>query len=798
VTKGGVHQADQDSASQYNYQWFDAPGESWESYTSNNNTYYSTLYYDQRQDLAEANIHDGQERDIYYKENIDGRIAQRDTVTNSNAPHARYYYYGNIQVGDVSNDGTSDVNYAASITDHRKVPGSGLFQFGATTGTHVADFDASFDPINGLTYDESPSTYTVQDGDTLSSIALQIWGDANFWYLIADANGLDASASLSAGQNLIIPNQVANNQNNASTYKVYNPNDAMGNVSPTMPPKADKGCGEFGAILMAVIAIAVAIASYGALTGPMSTLALNAGLSGAVAGGTAATATVATGVMVGSDAAIAGAVAAGAASGAIGSIVSQGVGLAAGITKSFNWADVGMAAIGGAVGAGLGPNGFDVYGDLGIGGNGFGDLFAQGALRSAVTQGIGVATGLQKSFDWAAVAASGLSSAAQSWVGAQLKGSFDLGSATANADAITALSGAAGLIVNAAARTLITGTDFGDNIMKALPDTIAQTIGSMVQNGASEQAMIDERMAPPPDTIVTAPNPGSTSASLAIQATPFTVDQLLQSLGALPEIGTFNSDGNTLNADAYTTWAPELALSNLGSNSDPVSAQLAQNANATAQRWYNTDATQEAPLNPADSIASDVNQLQADMNAQATDLQNAVHNSNVTRSLLDQIAEGEGTSDATAQAHGLQSGYDVTYDYGHYSNTDVPLTQMTLGQVIDLQDQMVANGSPSSVVGRYQFRQQNLMALQDQLGLDDSVLFTPELQDQMANALLNRRGLEQFLAGNITETQFQTNLSDEWASIADPELNGNSRYGQPVGTTTAQIHSVLEQYIVHH
>ena len=54
----------------------------------------------------------------------------------SNAPHARYYYYGNIQVGDVSNDGTSDVNYVTSITDHRKVPGSGLFQFGAQSGTH--------------------------------------------------------------------------------------------------------------------------------------------------------------------------------------------------------------------------------------------------------------------------------------------------------------------------------------------------------------------------------------------------------------------------------------------------------------------------------------------------------------------------------------------------------------------------------------------------------------------------------------------------------------------------------------
>jgi hypothetical protein len=76
----------------------------------------------------------------------------------------------------------------------------------------------------------------VQDGDTLQSIAEQIWGDSNFWYLIADANGLNGSSQLTAGMDLIIPNKVANVSNSNSTYRVYDPNLAIGDTSPTHPP----------------------------------------------------------------------------------------------------------------------------------------------------------------------------------------------------------------------------------------------------------------------------------------------------------------------------------------------------------------------------------------------------------------------------------------------------------------------------------------------------------------------------------------------------------------------------------
>ena len=76
----------------------------------------------------------------------------------------------------------------------------------------------------------------VKPGDTLQSIARQLWGDANLWYLIANANGLTADANLAVGMNIVIPNnQVHNFHNNSTTFKVYDPNLGIGDVSPTAP-----------------------------------------------------------------------------------------------------------------------------------------------------------------------------------------------------------------------------------------------------------------------------------------------------------------------------------------------------------------------------------------------------------------------------------------------------------------------------------------------------------------------------------------------------------------------------------
>ena len=151
--------------------------------------------------------------------------------------------------------------------------------------------------------------------------------------------------TLRAGQTITIPAKVSNYHNDASTFQVYDPNKALGNVQPTVPRSHHGGSGILGQIFLAEVAAVVAYFTAGALLGPMSSLAASVGFSSTVAGGTAGT-VAGTAVAVGSDAAIAGGVLAGAAAGAAGSVVSQGVGLATGLQSSFNWSAVGMAAVG--------------------------------------------------------------------------------------------------------------------------------------------------------------------------------------------------------------------------------------------------------------------------------------------------------------------------------------------------------------------------------------------------------------------------------------------------------------------
>jgi len=102
---------------------------------------------------------------------------------------------------------------------------------------------------------------------------------------------------------------------------------------------------------------------------------------------------------------------------------------------------------------------------------------------------VSVATGLQKRFDWTGVAVGGAVSGAVGIAGRTL-GQLGLGVKPDDIKASTprdvqfyanqALSGAVGAIAGAGVRTLIEGSDFGDNIMAALPDVIGATIGNLI------------------------------------------------------------------------------------------------------------------------------------------------------------------------------------------------------------------------------------------------------------------------------------------------------------------------------
>lgn len=179
----------------------------------------------------------------------------------------------------------------------------------------------------------------------------------------------------------------------------------------------------------------------------------------------------------------------------------------------------------------------------------------------------------------------------------------------------------------------------------------------------------------------------------------------------------------------------------------------------------------------------------------------------IVREFLDQISRGEHTTDADAQTaphprrghkprRTFASGYDVTYDYGHYDTSTVPLTSMTLDQVDQVQQEIHGNtvkaGKPTSAVGKYQFERGTLLGLRKILKLSPDTPFTPELQDRMATYLLkNDGGLNRYKKGQLSADKFEDRLNNLWASIQ--KHDGTVAKGQFSGTTRAQIQAIIQK-----
>ncbi|UGQ28871.1 LysM peptidoglycan-binding domain-containing protein [Acinetobacter calcoaceticus] len=242
----------------------------------------------------------------------------------------------------MSNDGPSREDYVQNLQSNR------------ATATQVkdfkpissADFDQNFEPINAQYPSSASTSYVVNNGDTLQSIALSVWGDASMWYMLADVNGLSATDKLTAGQVLTVPNKVTNIHNNSETFRPYNPGEAIGNTQPTVPsppppPKPKKKCGGIAQIVMIVVAVVATIFTAGAA---LSVLAPGMSL---FAGGLS--------VLAGtSSLGITGSMALAAGAAAVGSAASQLAGKAMGVVDSFSWSQVGISALTAAATAGVG------------------------------------------------------------------------------------------------------------------------------------------------------------------------------------------------------------------------------------------------------------------------------------------------------------------------------------------------------------------------------------------------------------------------------------------------------------
>ena len=153
--------------------------------------------------------------------------------------------------------------------------------------------------------------------------------------------------------------------------------------------------------------------------------------------------------------------------------------------------------------------------------------------------------------------------------------------------------------------------------------------------------------------------------------------------------------------------------------------------------------------------------------------------------LLETIAKGE--------SNGNYNAY-----YGHPNNKKLMLTKMSIGEVLDWQEKYVKDGSPSSAAGKYQIVRPTLEGLVYELGIDSDLPYDEQMQDKLAIALIERRGVRDFSKGKISREQFAHNLSKEWAAL--PRVlgkNPNQSYYagdglNKVQVTRAEIFSSIE------
>ncbi|MFA6303647.1 MAG: pesticin C-terminus-like muramidase [Legionella sp.] len=116
--------------------------------------------------------------------------------------------------------------------------------------------------------EDNLGTYTIQAGDTLESIAQEIYGDSSLWYLLADSNGI-RDQELQIGQRINVPAVAKGQHYTNTTQKVLNSADQIGNTSATTPlPQftATKAHTElFDTVVVAIISTVVTVLTAGIL-----------------------------------------------------------------------------------------------------------------------------------------------------------------------------------------------------------------------------------------------------------------------------------------------------------------------------------------------------------------------------------------------------------------------------------------------------------------------------------------------------------------------------------------------------
>ncbi|HET7369637.1 MAG TPA: hypothetical protein VFK45_02220, partial [Gammaproteobacteria bacterium] len=102
-------------------------------------------------------------------------------------------------------------------------------------------------------------------------------GNAQLWYIIADANGLDAdgNAELTTGTELTLPAK-AGSLNNAGTFQPYDAGQILGADTPSLPyvSPANQQCNVLATVVVIADSSPAIGASFGCFDGSTQIIAL--------------------------------------------------------------------------------------------------------------------------------------------------------------------------------------------------------------------------------------------------------------------------------------------------------------------------------------------------------------------------------------------------------------------------------------------------------------------------------------------------------------------------------------------
>jgi nucleoid-associated protein YgaU len=106
--------------------------------------------------------------------------------TTTEGPVDLLYRFGGREMGQVSNNGTEELDWQASIAQRQASPitppagqAPGLFRCGSFDGSAYANFHQSPQLLNSYNQGSATGQYTVRGGESLRSIAASVYGDGS-------------------------------------------------------------------------------------------------------------------------------------------------------------------------------------------------------------------------------------------------------------------------------------------------------------------------------------------------------------------------------------------------------------------------------------------------------------------------------------------------------------------------------------------------------------------------------------------------------------------------------------------